>query len=69
MYRSLLEKLAPVNYVTTRRLISHLHSIHLQQERNLMPADNLAAIWGPTLMHVEVSYFVLKSNHILRFVH
>nr|XP_018909007.1 PREDICTED: arf-GAP with Rho-GAP domain, ANK repeat and PH domain-containing protein 1 [Bemisia tabaci] len=53
MYRSLLEKLAPVNYVTTRRLISHLHSIHLQQERNLMPADNLAAIWGPTLMHVE----------------
>uniref|UniRef100_A0A1B6IHX6 Arf-GAP with Rho-GAP domain, ANK repeat and PH domain-containing protein 2 n=1 Tax=Homalodisca liturata TaxID=320908 RepID=A0A1B6IHX6_9HEMI len=53
MYRSLLEQLPPVNYVTTRRLMGHLHHIHQQCERNLMPVENLAAIWGPTLMHVE----------------
>uniref|UniRef100_A0A1B6MF42 Arf-GAP with Rho-GAP domain, ANK repeat and PH domain-containing protein 2 n=1 Tax=Graphocephala atropunctata TaxID=36148 RepID=A0A1B6MF42_9HEMI len=53
LYRSLLEKLPPVNYVTTRRLMGHLHHIHQQCERNLMPVENLSAIWGPTLMHVE----------------
>lgn len=54
LYRSLLEQLPPVNFVTTRRLMGHLYFIHQQRERNLMPVDNLAAIWGPTLMHVEV---------------
>lgn len=53
LYRSLLEKLPPVNYVTTRRLTGHLYRIHQQCERNSMPADNLAAVWGPTLMHIE----------------
>lgn len=53
LYRSLLEQLPPVNFVTTRRLMGHLYFIHQQRERNLMPVDNLAAIWGPTLMHVE----------------
>lgn len=54
LYRSLLEQLPPVNFVTTRRLMGHLYFIHQQRERNLMSVDNLAAIWGPTLMHVEV---------------
>lgn len=54
LYRSQLEKLPPVNYVTVRRLMGHLYHISLQCERNLMPVENLAAIWGPTLMHVEV---------------
>ncbi|XP_054275592.1 arf-GAP with Rho-GAP domain, ANK repeat and PH domain-containing protein 3-like isoform X2 [Macrosteles quadrilineatus] len=53
LYRSQLEKLPPVNYVTVRRLMGHLYHISLQCERNLMPVENLAAIWGPTLMHVE----------------
>ncbi|XP_071446305.1 uncharacterized protein RhoGAP15B [Hetaerina americana] len=52
-YRRILEKLPCVNYVTLRRLLAHLSYVHSQQERNLMPVDNLAAIWGPTLMHVE----------------
>ncbi|XP_046390911.1 uncharacterized protein LOC124159260 [Ischnura elegans] len=53
LYRILLEKLPLVNHLTLRRLLSHLNYVHSQQERNLMPVENLAAIWGPTLMHVE----------------
>lgn len=52
-YVSLLKDLPPVNTVTLRRLLAHLHFIHEESEHNLMPVDNLAAIWGPTLMHVD----------------
>ncbi|PSN41421.1 hypothetical protein C0J52_16872 [Blattella germanica] len=52
-YKSALERLPHINYVTTRKLIGHLHFIHQQHEKNLMPVENLAAIWGPTLLHVE----------------
>lgn len=54
LYRNILEQLQPVNYVTVRKLIGHLYFIHQQHDKNLMPVGNLAAIWGPTLMHVEV---------------
>lgn len=53
-YRRVLEQLPPINYLTTRKVIGHLHFIHEQHEKNLMPVENLAAIWGPTLMHIEV---------------
>jgi len=52
-YRRLLEQLPPINYLTTRKLMGHLNFIHEQHDKNLMPVENLAAIWGPTLMHVE----------------
>ncbi|XP_069692438.1 arf-GAP with Rho-GAP domain, ANK repeat and PH domain-containing protein 1 [Periplaneta americana] len=52
-YRRVLEQLPPINYLTTRKLIGHLHFIHEQHEKNLMPVENLAAIWGPTLLHIE----------------
>lgn len=55
LYRRALEQLPPVNFLTTRKLIAHLHSIHEQREKNRMPVENLAAIWGPTLMHIESS--------------
>ncbi|CAB0006272.1 unnamed protein product [Nesidiocoris tenuis] len=53
MYRTLLDKLPAVNYVTSRRLIGHLHFIAEQSDKNKMPVENLAAIWAPTLMSVE----------------
>jgi len=53
-YRRVLEQLPPINYLTTRKLMGHLNFIHEQHDKNLMPVENLAAIWGPTLMHVEV---------------
>lgn len=56
LYRSLLERLPDINYVTVRKLLNHLYYIQLQSDENLMNVQNLAAIWGPTLMHIEV-YF------------
>ncbi|XP_050548624.1 arf-GAP with Rho-GAP domain, ANK repeat and PH domain-containing protein 2 [Daktulosphaira vitifoliae] len=53
LYRSLLERLAPINYVTTRKLMGHLYYIQQQSDKNLMTVQNLASIWGPTLMHLE----------------
>lgn len=53
MYKSFLDKLPQINYVTLRRLIGHLYFIHCQSDKNKMPEQNLAAIWAPTLMHVE----------------
>ncbi|XP_026806441.1 arf-GAP with Rho-GAP domain, ANK repeat and PH domain-containing protein 2 [Rhopalosiphum maidis] len=53
LYRSLLERLPAINYVTVRKLLSHLYYIQLQNEKNLMTVQNLASIWGPTLMHIE----------------
>lgn len=52
-YLAILNELPTINAVTLRRLLSHLHFIHEESEHNLMPVENLAAIWGPTLMHVE----------------
>lgn len=54
LYRSLLERLPAINYVTVRLLLSHLYYIQLQSDKNLMTVQNLASIWGPTLMHAEV---------------
>ncbi|XP_063245220.1 uncharacterized protein LOC134546360 [Bacillus rossius redtenbacheri] len=56
-YRHVLEQLPPINFLTARRLIGHLYFIHELHERNLMPVENLAAIWGPTLMHLEDDEF------------
>ncbi|XP_039287667.1 uncharacterized protein LOC111058843 [Nilaparvata lugens] len=53
IYRTQLEQLPTVNYLTIRLLLSHLYALDQQRERNLMPIKNLAAIWAPTLMHVE----------------
>lgn len=54
LYRTILERLPAINYVTVRKLLSHLYYIQLQSDKNLMTVLNLASIWGPTLMHVDV---------------
>lgn len=36
---------------TLRRILAHLHGLSQQNARNLMTAENLSAVWGPTLMH------------------
>jgi hypothetical protein len=55
--------------------MGHLNFIHEQHDKNLMPVENLAAIWGPTLMHVEVldnlanwyRYFIVTSFTISHY--
>ncbi|XP_076171289.1 rhoGAP_ARAP and RA_ARAPs domain-containing protein RhoGAP15B isoform X2 [Ptiloglossa arizonensis] len=51
VYRKLLSSLAPIPAATLRRIFAHLHCLSQQSSRNLMTAENLSAIWGPTLMH------------------
>ena len=58
-YKKLLQELPEVNRNTLKELIWHLHSIDSQQEKNSMPAKNLAPIWGPTLMTVVVSSVIV----------
>ncbi|KAK2585291.1 hypothetical protein KPH14_009978 [Odynerus spinipes] len=50
-YRKLLTALDSVASATVRRILAHLHYLSQQSARNLMTAENLSAIWGPTLMH------------------
>ncbi|KMR05197.1 arf-gap with rho-gap ank repeat and ph domain-containing protein [Lasius niger] len=50
-YRKLLSTLNPVTSATLRRILAHLHGLSQQSARNLMTAENLSAVWGPTLMH------------------
>ncbi|XP_015607808.1 uncharacterized protein LOC107273795 isoform X2 [Cephus cinctus] len=50
-YRKLLIGLNPVTSATLRRILAHLHCLSQQNSRNLMTVDNVAAVWGPTLMH------------------
>ena len=53
-YKKLLNELPEVNKSTLKEIIWHLHSIDSTNQKNSMPAKNIAPIWGPTLMTVEV---------------
>jgi RhoGAP domain len=52
-YKQLLEKLPRVQYSTLRKLFSHLKLITDYSQENMMPVQNLASIFGPTLFCVE----------------
>ncbi|EFA00372.1 arf-GAP with Rho-GAP domain, ANK repeat and PH domain-containing protein 1 [Tribolium castaneum] len=53
MYKAALDQLPPISYKTAKKLLGHLHFIASQSKKNLMNVDNLAAVWGPSLMHQE----------------
>lgn len=65
LYQSLLERLPAINFVTVRTLLNHLYYIQLCSDKNLMTVQNLAAVWGPTLMHVEVC---LNIVNIIKYI-
>lgn len=53
-YKELLARLPTIEYHTLKKLIGHLHFIQSQKIRNKMGVDNLAIIWGPTLLQDKV---------------
>nr|CAH7712994.1 unnamed protein product [Callosobruchus chinensis] len=63
MYRAALDMLPKVSYNTARKVFGHLHFISSQSERNKMTVENLAAIWGPTLLHYEDKDPIPNVNH------
>jgi Arf-GAP/Rho-GAP domain/ANK repeat/PH domain-containing protein 1 len=52
-YRELLMRLPVVEYQTMKKLLGHLHFIQTQKEVNKMKAENLAMVFGPTLMQPQ----------------
>ncbi|KAJ3663437.1 hypothetical protein Zmor_007698 [Zophobas morio] len=65
MYKASLDQLPPISYKTAKKLFSHLHFIASQSNKNLMTAENLAAVWGPSLMHQEEKdNSVSNSKHL-----
>ncbi|KPJ00581.1 Arf-GAP with Rho-GAP domain, ANK repeat and PH domain-containing protein 2 [Papilio xuthus] len=49
-YQRALVSLSPVSCNTARKLFAHLNFIHKWNEINKMNAENLAAVWAPTIM-------------------
>lgn len=49
-YKELLQRLPTVEYQTLKKLLAHLYFIQTQREINKMKAENLAMVFGPTLM-------------------
>lgn len=67
MYKAAFDQFSVITQNTIRKLIGHLHFIKSQSSKNLMNIENLASVWGPTLMHYEVSnifVFILNSNKV-----
>lgn len=58
-YKELLQRLPTIEYHTLKKLIGHLNFIQSQRNRNKMGVDNLAMIWGPTLLQDKVNFELL----------
>lgn len=52
-YKELMERLPAIQFHTLKKLIGHLNFIQSQESRNKMSVDNLALIWGLTLMRQQ----------------
>lgn len=49
-YRDLLSRLPRIEYQTIKKIVGHLNFVQSQKAVNKMSIDNLALIWGPTLL-------------------
>lgn len=58
MYKAVFDQFPDITQNTIKKLLGHLHFINSQSSKNLMNIDNLASVWGPTLMHYEVCYIL-----------
>lgn len=71
-YKELLYRLPAIEYHTLKKLIGHLNFIQSQKQRNKMGIDNLAIIWGPTLLHDqndgELTYSQDEANVIVDLI-
>lgn len=59
-YKELLRRLPSIEFHTLRKLIGHLNFIQSQKIRNKMGVDNLAIVWGPTLLEDKVSVVSIR---------
>lgn len=57
-YKELLQRLPSIEYATLKKLLGHLNFIQSQCSRNKMNVENLAIVWGPTLLNQKVFFFI-----------
>ncbi|KAG4072948.1 hypothetical protein HA402_006628 [Bradysia odoriphaga] len=70
-YKELLSRLPTIEYHTLKKLIGHLQFIQSQKIRNKMGVDNLAIIWGPTLLqdkNTEMQYSQKEADVIIELI-
>ncbi|XP_060809453.1 arf-GAP with Rho-GAP domain, ANK repeat and PH domain-containing protein 2 [Amyelois transitella] len=62
VYRRIMSSLPLVVANTARRLFAHLHFLQSMMYANKMGADNLAAVWVPTVMPTAMTSDPLQSD-------
>lgn len=67
IYKDLLSTLNPISQKTLRKLFGHLHFIQTLSESNRMNAENLAAVWGPTLLNHPVKTLIFFREIDFKF--
>lgn len=55
MLSAFINKLAPMNLRVLERLTRHLHGVSTRSDINMMSANNLAIVFGPTLLRPHPS--------------
>ncbi|KRT82213.1 hypothetical protein AMK59_4084, partial [Oryctes borbonicus] len=53
MYKAAFDQFPKIHYNTIRKLLGHLQFIVSQSDKNQMTVDNIASLWGVTLMNTE----------------
>ena len=71
MYRAAFDQFNLITQNTVRKLIGHLHFISTQNETNFMTIENLASVWGPTLMQSkgDVNQDRIVVSELIKFYH
>lgn len=59
---AIINSLPDPNYATLRALMLHLYRIEANREVNLMKSQNLAVIFGPTLMGTDPSTAIADAG-------
>ncbi|XP_055372454.1 arf-GAP with Rho-GAP domain, ANK repeat and PH domain-containing protein 2 [Condylostylus longicornis] len=61
-YKELLSRLSSIEFMTVKKLINHLSFIESQCAYNKMTLENLAVVWGPTLLQTKRGNEDLEYN-------
>ncbi|XP_072930804.1 arf-GAP with Rho-GAP domain, ANK repeat and PH domain-containing protein 2 [Epargyreus clarus] len=68
-YKRVMLSLPAVARNTSRKLFAHLYFLHTMSHVNKMGADNLAAVWAPTIMPAAVTSSTLQTAWSAKEVH
>ncbi|GJQ71130.1 hypothetical protein Trydic_g1034 [Trypoxylus dichotomus] len=64
-YQQIFQKYPTINYNTLRMLLRHLHFIVEYEEKNLMTSENLANVWGVTMLRSNMDKLSSSNTEYL----